>query len=237
MESNKILYGDISTSQPKKVALYCRVSTDRQENGLQAQQRALEEYCKAKGINNYILFLDEGISGAKASRPELDRMMQSVRTAGISSVIVYSFSRFARSTKHLLSALEEFNERGVAFISLTENVDTTSAIGKALFTIISAISQLERELIAERVRNGLSNAKAKGKRIGRPKTRNSELIRALASEGRTYREIARLAKCSTGTIATEVQEMTRSKNIDQGLSEQNSSFIKHLFSEQAVRGE
>ncbi len=236
MEINKIQHANITTSQSKKIALYCRVSTDRQENGLQAQQRALEEYCKARRIGEYLLFLDEGISGAKASRPELDRMMEAVRQGHISAVVVYSFSRFARSTKHLLAALEEFNGQGIAFISLTENVDTTSAIGKALFTIISAISQLERELIAERVRNGLSNAKAKGKRIGRPKTRNSELIRTLASEGRTYREIARLAKCSAATIAAEVMEMRRTENNLQSLSEQKSSFGKQMFSEQAQGG-
>lgn len=118
-----------------KVALYCRVSTDRQGNGLEAQRRALEGHCKANGIMDYVIFQDENVSGAKASRPALDHLMEAVRQREIAAVIVYSFSRFARSTHHLLAALEEFNQQQVAFISVTENVDTSSAVGKALFTI------------------------------------------------------------------------------------------------------
>lgn len=194
----------------KKIALYCRVSTDRQGTGLEAQSRALEEYCRSKDITDYLLFQDENVSGTKASRPALDQLMDLVRKGEISAVIVYSFSRFARSTRHLLDALDEFKQQGVTFISLTENVDTTSAIGKAVFTIISAIAQLERELIAERIKNGLANARAKGKRIGRPKTRPSDLIRTLAQEGHTYREIAKLTSCSHWSIAQEMKEMNRS---------------------------
>jgi site-specific DNA recombinase len=92
----------------QKVALYVRTSTDKQEKGLEAQIRVLEEYCKSKGILNYQVYQDFGISGSKSSRPQLDQMMKDVRDEKISTVIVYSFSRFARSTKHLLDALDEF---------------------------------------------------------------------------------------------------------------------------------
>ncbi len=139
---------------------------DRQGNGLEAQRRALEAYCQTTGITDYQVFEDENISGAKTSRPALDGLMEAVRRGEFDSVVVYSFSRFARSTRHLLDALDEFQRRNVSFVSLTEKVDTFSLIGKALFTIISAIAQLERELIGEKVRNGLQNAKAKGKRVG-----------------------------------------------------------------------
>lgn len=101
------------------------------------------------------------------------------------TVIVYSFSRFAMSTTHLLSALEEFEDLDMLFISVSESLDTGSAIGRALFTIILGISQLERELISERVKNGLKNVKAKGVQLGRSKTRNSELILELHSKGRS----------------------------------------------------
>ena len=195
----------------RKVALYSRVSTGRQENGLEAQQRALEAFCRANSITDYLTFQDENISGAKASRPGLDRLMEAVRRGEVRSVVVYSFSRFARSTRHLLDALEEVQRRNVAFVSLTENVDTNSAVGRALFTIVSTLSQLERELVAARVRNGLENAKAKGKRLGRPKTRPVELIRTLAREGHTYREIQRLTGASQGAIAAELCEMRRSQ--------------------------
>lgn len=124
----------------EKWCLYCRTSTNRQEKGLQAQIRALTVFANQKGILHFDLFTDEGISGAKASRPGLDKAMHAIRQGVYSGIIVYSFSRFARSTKHLLEALDEFQNLGIGFISLSESIDTSSAIGKALFTIISAIS-------------------------------------------------------------------------------------------------
>jgi DNA invertase Pin-like site-specific DNA recombinase len=193
-----------------RIAIYARTSTDRQDKGLESQERALYAYCTTKGMENPTLFVDAGISGAKASRPGLNALMGEVRMGRIDLILVYSFSRFARSTRHLLDSLEEFEKRGVGFISLTENIDTSSAIGKALFTIISAISQLERELISERVKSGLRNAKAKGHRLGRQRSRPSALIRALADQGLPYRKIAELAKCSYGSVANEI-ELQRSE--------------------------
>ena len=134
-------------------------------------------------------------------------MMLMVREGKIEKVIVYSFSRFARSVTHLLSALEEFRSRDISFLSYTEQVDTNSPMGRAFFTVIAAISQLERELIVERVKNGLRNAKAKGVHIGRVKTRPSELIRALLQSGVTLREAARIAKTSHGSVSLEKKIM------------------------------
>jgi hypothetical protein len=134
----------------KTPAIYCRVSTDKQSSGLEAQERALREYLKTQNIQNATFYKDENISGGKSSRPDLDKMMNAAKYGKHDSIVVYSFSRSARSTKHLLEALDEFDRLGVQFISLTEQLDTSSAIGKALFTIISAISQLERELISEK---------------------------------------------------------------------------------------
>jgi DNA invertase Pin-like site-specific DNA recombinase len=188
------------------VAIYCRTSTGTQEKGLEAQRRALLEYCKSKGIVNYKVFEDFGVSGAKSSRPALNKMMRKVNDGEVSSVVVYSFSRFARSTKHLLGALETFKEKDVGFISITESVDTFSPMGRAFFTIISAISQLERELISERVKNGLKNAKAKGSQLGRPKTHNTELIVSLRRQGYTYKQIRDLLGVGHGTITSAIKE-------------------------------
>jgi DNA invertase Pin-like site-specific DNA recombinase len=124
----------------KEVALYSRVSTAMQDNGLEAQERALETYCNTQNIKNYKKFSDRNVSGAKENRPELDHLMREVVEGKISKVVVYSFSRFARSTKHLLTALEIFKKFNVEFISLSEQIDTSSAIGTAFFTIIGAIS-------------------------------------------------------------------------------------------------
>ena len=187
----------------KKVFLYARVSTSDQKKGLEAQLRALKQYCHNKGITEYEIFADENQSGAKSSRPSLDRMMSIIKDNEVDSVVVYSLSRLARSVTHLLKALEVFDKHDVSFTSLTEHIDTKTPSGRAILTILGAISQLERELIAERVRNGLANARAKGVHIGRKKTRNSALIRALLKKKLSYRAIAELAECSHGSIYAE----------------------------------
>ncbi len=189
----------------KKAAIYCRVSTGHQTTGLEAQVRALRDYCARSNITDYVIYEDENQSGIKQSRPALDKMMQDVRSGLIRTVIVYSFSRYARSVTHLLKALEEFRRLGVGFISTTEAVDTNSVLGTAIFTILGAVSQLERDILAERVRNGLANAKAKGIKIGRKKIRPSELIRRLRLKGITYKEISRISGVSQGAIATELK--------------------------------
>lgn len=197
------------TSQFKRVACYCRVSTNLQSSGLEAQERAIKGYCEQNNITGFQLFKDEGISGTKSSRPGLDDMMKQVKAGEISTVIVYSFSRFARSTTHLLSALAEFKKLGVSFTSITERIDTNSPLGIAFFTILASLAQLERDLIAERVRCGLANARAKGKHIGRKKIRNSELIRALLKSGMTYRQAAIVANTSHGSIHAEKKAMIK----------------------------
>jgi DNA invertase Pin-like site-specific DNA recombinase len=136
-------------------------------------------------------------------------MMALVEDDQASAVIVYSFSRFARSTTHLLNALQVFKRKGVQFVSLTERIDTNSAVGLAMFSILAAISQLERDLVADRVKCGLANARAKGKLIGRRKMRDSDLIRKLIKSGLTYRACSLIARCSHGSVSAEVALMKR----------------------------
>lgn len=181
----------------KRVACYARVSTVDQSTGLESQLRVLKQYCENNGITDTEYFADEGISGTKADRPALDRLMAAVENDEISSVVVYSFSRFARSTTHLLQALQTFKKKGVHFVSLTEKIDTNSAVGVAIFSILAAISQLERDLISDRVRIGLANARAKGKLVGRKKLRDSELIRKLLKAGMSYGKFRSLQNAVT----------------------------------------
>ena len=209
----------------RKVCLYARVSCDHQSTGLESQIRALKEYCSRNEITEYEIFADEGISGTKSSRPALDRMMNVVKNDEVSTVVVYSFSRFARSVTHMLSGLEIMKSHETAFVSLTEKVDTQSPIGKAMFVIISAIAQLERDLISERVKNGLANARAKGKLIGRKRMRDSDLIRKLLKAGMTFRQISVIAKCSHGSVWAEkklmlTEEEQRKKQLEQELAKQ-----------------
>ncbi len=123
-------------------------------------------------------------------------------------VLVWKFDRFARSTKQLVIALEEFNHLGVDFISLTEQIDTSAPMGKALFTIISALAELERSDISDRVRSGLANAKALGKRLGqRPLDEKTvkEIRRLRHQEKKSLRQIAKQLRVSPQTVANYSQ--------------------------------
>lgn len=112
-------------------------------------------------------FVDEGVSGTKERRPALDRLLAEVKKRRFDVVLVWRFDRFARSTRFLVEALALFKALGVQFASFQENLDTSTPMGEAMFTIVAAISKLERDIIAERVRAGLRRAKAEGKRLGR----------------------------------------------------------------------
>jgi len=129
------------------------------------------------------------------------------RKRQIDAVLVWRFDRFARSTKHLVLALEEFRSLGVQFISYQENIDTTTPLGQALFTIISAVAQLERDLIRERVRAGLRNARLKGKTLGRPAlTLDRDRIARLRASGASIREIASQLEVSTATVHNALRQ-------------------------------
>jgi DNA invertase Pin-like site-specific DNA recombinase len=149
-------------------ALYARVSTTDKGQDPEVQLRELREYCDRRKWR-YEIFVDPGQSGAKVSRPQLDRLMQECRRKKFDVVVVYRFDRFARSTKHLVDALEEFRALGIQFVSLHEQVDTTTPMGRLAFMIFAAIGEFERELIRERVRSGLATARARGMRLGRPR--------------------------------------------------------------------
>jgi DNA invertase Pin-like site-specific DNA recombinase len=194
------------------VVCYARTSTIEQATGLESQVRVLRTYCEQNGITNVEFYTDGGISGTKSSRPALDKMMAAVENGEVSSVVVHSFSRFARSTTHLLNALTRFKEKGVHFVSISERIDTNSAVGVAIFSILAAIAQLERDLIASRVKIGLENARAKGRQIGRKKLRDSDLIRKLLKAGMSYRSISSVAKCSHGSVSAERAAMKREEH-------------------------
>jgi len=135
--------------------------------------------------------VDIGISGAKDRRPELDRLMADAHKRHFDVVAVWKFDRFARSVSHLLRALDTFRVLGIEFVSLSESLDTATPAGRMVFTVLGAVAELERSLIAERVRAGLRNARAKGKRLGRPcMIVDRTKIDRLRSQGRTVREIA-----------------------------------------------
>ena len=153
-------------------------------------------------------YVDVGISGAKERRPELDRLLADAHRRRFDAIVVWKFDRFARSVSHLLRALETFQSLGIEFVSLTEGVDTSTPAGKMIFTVLGAVAELERSLICERVRAGLRNAKAKGKRLGRPKkVLDVAKIAELHKRGRSWRKIARVMECSARTARRALQNV------------------------------
>jgi DNA invertase Pin-like site-specific DNA recombinase len=149
-----------------RAALYARVSTDEQDPELQlADLRRMAELRGWRIIEEYV---DHGISGSKASRPALERLQTDARARRIDLVAVWRFDRFARSTQHLLTALEEFRALEVDFISHQEAIDTSTPMGRMVFTMIAAVAEMEREMIRERVQAGVRRAQAAGKHCGRP---------------------------------------------------------------------
>ena len=150
-----------------KAALYLRVST--QEQTTLNQELELKNYCEREGIESYKIYKDEGISGAKTSRPQLDLMLQDMRNRLFDCVIVWKFDRLGRSTAHLLQVLEELKNKGVRLIATSQNIDTSTAMGKFFFLILSGFAEMEREMIRERILLGLKRRKAQGKALGRPK--------------------------------------------------------------------
>ncbi len=150
------------------------------------------------------------MSGAKESRPELNRLIAAAHKRRFDAVIVWRFDRFARSVSHLLRALETFRALGIEFVSLSEQVDTTTPTGKLVFTVLGAVAELERSLIAERVKAGLRNARAKGKRLGRPRVVvDAPRIAALRAQGRSWREIAAETGTSKGTAQRTLSSLPK----------------------------
>jgi DNA invertase Pin-like site-specific DNA recombinase len=152
--------------QGNRTALYLRVSTADQKPDL--QDDGLRRYAARAGLEIVGDYCDVAVSGRREGRPRLNALMAAARNREIDCVLVWKFDRFARSTRHLLSALEEFDHLGVRFVSVQDQVDTDSPMGRAMFTIIAAMAELESSLISERVIAGMTAAAARGKQLGRP---------------------------------------------------------------------
>ncbi len=194
-----------------RVALYARVSTADKGQDPRVQTLELQEYCQRRGWGVVGGYVDVGISGTKEKRPELDRLMADAHRRRFDAVLCWKFDRFARSVSHLLRALETFRSLGIDFISFSEQLDTSTPMGKMVFTVLGAVAELERSLIVERVRAGMRNARAKGKRIGRPPRTylNQDTRRSIYEEhvrsGVSLRQLAARFGTSFGTVQHCIQ--------------------------------
>lgn len=188
-----------------RAALYARVSTADQHNAIQV--RELTDYVQRRGWELAGIYQDQ-ISGAKASRPGLDKLMSDARQRRFDVVLVWKLDRFGRSLVHCVSGIQELASLGIRFIATSQGLDTdeSNPASKLLIHILAAVAQFERELIRERVSAGMRNAKTKGTRSGKPIGRprrifnRAEVVR-LRQDGLTLAEIARQTRLGIGTVA------------------------------------
>ncbi len=192
-----------------KIALYARVSTSNGQNP-ETQLLALREYAKARELTVFNEYVDTGISGSKDSRPALNELMADAKRRRFDAVIVARFDRYARSVRHLILSLEEFQALGIDFISLSESVDTSTPMGKMVYTIIAAVAELERSLIKERVMLGLKRAQAQGIKLGRPRASiDLEKLRELHGAGLSHRQIAAELGMSHASVGRALRNGTK----------------------------
>lgn len=181
-------------------AIYARVSKKSGVQNPDMQLRELRDYCQRRAWVVSGEYVDTGVSGAKEWRPELARLLVDCRKRRVDVVVVYRYDRFARSLRQLVNALEEFRALGIEFVSLHDSVDTSTPNGRLIFGIFASIAEFERELIRERVLSGMAAARARGKRIGRPrKSLDAAEIARLRAAGASWRTIARRLEVSVGT--------------------------------------
>ncbi|MDA2931043.1 recombinase family protein, partial [Acidobacteria bacterium AH-259-O06] len=181
-----------------RVAVYARVSKAMEQTN-ENQLLDLRRYVSDRGWQILREYCD-GVTGTKDSRPALNELMNDAKKRRFDVVLCWRFDRFARSTKHLILALEEFKNLGIDFVSFQENIDTSSPLGSAIFTIIAAVAQLERDIIAERVKAGLRRARENGKKLGRPHVIvDADRIAQLRAQGRSWAEISEELGIGKGT--------------------------------------
>ncbi len=194
-----------------RTALYLRVSTAGQKPDL--QHDGLHGYAARAGLDVVRSYCDVALSGRREGRPRLNALMAAARRREIDCVLVWKFDRFARSTRHLLAALEEFDHFGVRFVSVQDQIDTDSPMGRAMFTIIGAMAELESSLISERVTAGMRAAEARGKHLGRPaipKRVISEIEALAISTDLSVRQIqAKIAGQASRGIVGEIIKRAR----------------------------
>jgi DNA invertase Pin-like site-specific DNA recombinase len=190
-----------------RVALYARVSTPHNQNP-EMQLSELREYGAHRGWQVVGEYVDEGVSGSRERRPQLDRLMADAHRRKFDLIAVWKIDRFGRSLKHLVNALADLDSLGVAFVSLRDNIDLSTPSGRLMFQIIGAMAEFERSLIQERVRAGLRNAQARGVRLGRPRTVvDAAQIASLRASGASWREVAEQMHIGVGTAIRALQQV------------------------------
>lgn len=200
-----------SVPQQSRVAIYARVSTANSGQDPTLQTRELREYCDRRGWHLTGEYVDIGVSGSKDRRPELDRLLVDAHRRRFDVILVWKLDRFSRSLRNLVNSLAELDTLCVDFVSFRDNLDFSTPSGRLMFQIIGAMAEFERALIQERVKAGMRNARAKGRRIGRPPQTqlSSELRSNIANAYQFGGTCLRLLAKKFGTSLATVQRCVR----------------------------
>jgi DNA invertase Pin-like site-specific DNA recombinase len=185
-----------------RAALYARCSTLDKGQDPELQLQPLREYCKHRGFTVSGEFIDNGVSGSKDRRPQLDRLLDAARKRQIDIILVWKLDRFGRSLRQLITSLDELTGLGVGFISYQDNIDLTTAQGRLMCHVLGAMSEFERELTRERVKAGLQNARRKGVKLGRKPLMPimHDKVVELRNQGASLRTIASKLELSLGSV-------------------------------------
>ncbi len=207
-----------------RCAIYGRVSTSDKQN-IEMQMTELREYAKSRGWEIYE-YTDIGVSGAKDSRPSLNRLMADVKARKIDIVLCWKLDRLSRSLKHLLMTLDEFNALSVGFVSLKDAIDLTTPTGKLLFTLVGAFAEFERSILKDRVKSGLAHARAKGVKLGRKPIAPAYLKRIIdlhEREGLPIRKIADRVDLSHGAVFIAIKKYKQGEINREGMPVSNAA--------------
>ncbi len=191
----------------KRIAIYARVSTDRQST--ESQLNTLREYIEKREWNLFKEYIDEGFTGSNTKRPAFKEMMADAKKRRFDVLLVYKLDRLSRSLKDLIITLDDLKSTGIDFVSYDNSLDTTTPTGRLIFHVVGSVAEFEREIIKERVKSGLENARRKGKRLGRLPVSSAlvEEAKRLRSQGMPYRKIGLQLGMPESTVRANVKNI------------------------------
>jgi putative DNA-invertase from lambdoid prophage Rac len=188
----------------ERIGIYLRVST--QDQSYELQESEIRRYLESRGWGDPILYADKA-TGTNANRSELKRLLRDARERRLDKIVVWKLDRFARSLKDLILMLQELGELGVEFVSLRDQIDLTTSAGRLLLHVVGAFAQFEADLIKERVRAGLVNAKAKGQKLGRPFQIDASRVAALRRQGLSLSQIAKQVGATKSGVSKTLSKL------------------------------
>lgn len=218
------------TKHPSKtVAIYARVSTDKQKVDMQLSE--LRQFAARSGWAVHREYIDQSFTGVSTNRPAFLEMMEEARKRKFKMLVVWKLDRLSRSLKDLINTLDELGSLGIDFVSYDNNLDTSTPTGKLVFQIVGAVAEFEKDIIKERVIAGLANARRKGKRLGRPPIDPDLYARAkeLRYQGLSFRKIAQGLKIDEGTIRKRLKrESEKMKRPSSSISKRAATKHRNL---------